>query len=74
MDSHLPFLGWSFTNPIMGRNSTRGQGVGIRDKGQGIRPKRSLTLKTKSCFLFFSHGRVLEEFSLLKKKEENYMA
>ena len=33
----------------MGRNSTRGQGAGLRDKGQGIRPKRSLTLKTKFC-------------------------
>ena len=27
------------------------QGVGIRDKGQGIRPKLSSTLKTKSFFM-----------------------
>ena len=29
------------------------QGLGIRGKGQGIRTKWSLTLNTKSCFLFF---------------------
>ena len=32
------------------------QGLGIRSsvKGQGIRPKWSLTLKTKSCFIILS--------------------
>ena len=29
-----------------------GQGVELRNKGKGIRPKWSSTLKTKSCFIF----------------------
>ena len=40
---HLNFL----KGTILGDKE---QGVGIRDKGQGIRPKWSSTLKTKSCY------------------------
>ena len=46
-DGHQPEQQEPHVN-FLGRSSTRTRGR-IRDKGQGIRPKWSSTLKTKSC-------------------------
>ena len=42
------------------------KGQGIRNKGQVIRPKRSLTLRTKSCLLSFCKS-LAESFYHLSK-------
>ena len=58
---HLNF----FKGTVLG---VKEQGLGIRDKGQasrvkgqGIRPKWSLTLKTKSCFYEILMGKIRQE-------------